>query len=121
MKNVDTNKLFLFLAAFAALLSVIFLLVNNISIYGKRKAVEKQAENLQKQIQELRAETNILQGSIIQSQQADYLEKIAREQFNLQKPGEKVFAFPSMVDKPAVPATTTEQGTLWQKILDKVK
>lgn len=120
MRNIDTKKLFLFLAVFMALLSMIFLLVNNISIYGKRRAVDKQAENLQKQIEELISERDALQGKIIQGQQPEYLEKVAREQLNFKKPDEEVVAFPTM-DEPVMPATTTEEGTLWQKILDKVK
>ena len=120
MKSIDTKNFFLYLAVFAVVLAVVFLLINNISIYGKRKAVSEQAENLQKQVQELKVEEALLQGKIIESQQVEYLEKVAREELNFKKPDEKVVAFP-MIDEPAVPATTTEQGSLWQKILDKVK
>lgn len=74
-------------------------------------------ESLKKEIQQREEKNSQLKLGTSQSQSQDYLEKVARENLDLKKPGEEV-----VVVKPV--SSTTEQVSgeeknLWQKIREK--
>lgn len=99
---------------------LVLLVVSNVRIYRRRKAIDLEAKILKEKIEALSQEKTDLHSKIFQSQGLDYLEKVARDDLNLKKEGERVVAFP-VVEPPAPKEENTAQKNLWQKILDKIK
>lgn len=75
-----------------SLISIIigFLLVSNFRISKKRAALDSQINRLKEEIIATQEKKRQLEAHLYQSTQKEYLEKEARETFNLKKPGEEV-------------------------------
>jgi len=69
---------------------LMFLAVTNIRIYQRREKLKITVENIKKEIEEAKEKNKILEDKIQESGEREYLEKIAREQYNLKAPGEEV-------------------------------
>lgn len=67
-----------------------FLVVSNFKMGQKRTELNSRIENLRKEIQILEEKHETLQAQISETSKEYYLEKEARERFNLKKPGEEV-------------------------------
>lgn len=83
----------IFFAVFFGLLILIFvgfLITSNLKMYQKRSELQAKVDAFKKEVQALEEKNTSLQAQAVESTQADYLEKEARERFNLQKPGEEV-------------------------------
>ena len=78
---------FLILAVF------VLLTVADVKIYKKEKKLNLQIENAKNKTQEMQSKNTILKQNILEADNAEYIEKIAREELDLQKPGEKVVSF----------------------------
>ena len=110
---------------FAAKLIVVLLLVFcvvlifvNLRIYNKRRHLNSQIESLKNKIEETRNTNNNLKQEILKADDDKYIEKIAREELDLQKPGEKVFSF---IDKSPQDAKETESSkNIFQVWLDNI-
>ncbi|MDD4111184.1 MAG: septum formation initiator family protein [Clostridia bacterium] len=78
-----------------AIISIIFvvLVVADIKIYKKRKSLQLEVAKYQQQIDQLREKNQNLEDKIKNSDNSDYIEKIAREEQGMQRPGEKVVSF----------------------------
>lgn len=72
---------------------VVLLVVANFRIYQKRESLISRIENLKNKIEDIKNENSNLKESISKADDNEYTEKIAREELDLQKPGEKVFSF----------------------------
>jgi len=72
------------------LLIIGFLVVTNITIYRRRVLLKERIKIVSGQIQELKGEKSVLQKEILAAESQERLEKTAREQLNLKKPGEEV-------------------------------
>lgn len=88
-----SKKLFLQLAGISLVAIVIVLIWSDINIYQKRKGLESQIELYQNQIESLKKANKDLEDKIVNSDNIDYLEKIAYEELGEQKPGEKGVIF----------------------------
>ena len=77
---------------------VVVLAVADIKIYQKKQNYLSQVEDLKNKIQELEDKKSSLQQNIESSNNEDYIEKIAREELDLQKPGENVVSFIKPID-----------------------
>ena len=73
--------------------AVILLGVADIKVYQKRQKLISQIENLKNKIQDLQNKNDDLKKGIARADDDTYIEKVAREELNLQKPGEKVVSF----------------------------
>lgn len=96
-------------------LIVIFLLiVADVKIYQKKQQLISQINNYQKQIEDVKNSSQNLKDEIANSDNVDYLEKLAYEQLGEQKPGEKevIFVMPQEEAKTAV-----EQESFWNKFI----
>lgn len=71
---------------------VLFLVVSNYRINQRRMELGAKIDELKAEIQELEKRRLSLEAKVSQSDQESYLEKEARERFNLKKPGEEVVA-----------------------------
>ncbi len=69
----------------------VFLLYSSINMLIKRMELQKELDALESQQEELLKERESLKFSLGEAYSEAYLEKIAREDLNLKKPGEKVF------------------------------
>lgn len=69
-----------------------FLAISNWKINQKRTELNSRAESLNKEIQILEERNKELQARILRSSEESFLEKEAREKFNLKKPGEEAEA-----------------------------
>ncbi len=98
---------------------LVFLIIGNLRISWKRENLGIEMERLKRGMEKLSQEEGLLQSKISQSQTRDYLERVAREAFNLQKEGEKVVAFP--LSEESSEEKTEESKNLWQKLLEKFK
>lgn len=92
-----------------------FLIVSNYRINKKRTEMQNQIKSLQDQIKELEDKKANLQAGISIGESAAFLEREARDELGLKKPGEEVVAvLPAEGGQGSV--TPTEKS-LWQKIL----
>jgi len=102
-------------------LSVIlfFLAMGNLKISQKRQDLNLKLGTLRNKIQEFHQEKENLESKISQAETEDYLEKIFREEFNLQAIGERVVAFLTLQE--AQEEEEVKKQTFWQKLLEKFK
>ena len=71
----------------------IFLMMANVRIYKKKVELNAQVESLKNKIQETKRKNDNLQEGILRVNDEKYIEKVAREELDLQKPGEKIISF----------------------------
>lgn len=71
----------------------VLLVVANVRIYKKKQQLNAQIQSLENKIAETKARNNELKVGIEKSNDEQYIEKVAREELDLQKPGESVFSF----------------------------
>ena len=70
-----------------------FLIFADIKIYKEKQKLNDQLLSYKKQIEEIENRNKVLKEGIVESDNNDYIEKIAREELDLQKQGEKVVTF----------------------------
>jgi len=95
-KKKKRNPLKQFLLIFGGILILVllFLLINaSVKIYQKRIELISQIENLENKIQDIKNKNDDLKQGTLKADDDKYIEKVAREELDLQKPGEKVFSF----------------------------
>lgn len=91
--NFFSNKLLLKAGGVLFLIIAVVLIYADFKIYQKKQELTAQLNNYKKQIEEIQKRNETLKDEIINSDNPEYIEKIARDQENLQKPGEKVVSF----------------------------
>lgn len=112
------QSIFLPILLAALIVTVVgFLAVSNFKISQKRAKLNSQIELLQKEFQVLQTQQGLLQTQVSQSLEESYLEKEARESFNMKKPGEEVVTILPAEEK----ARVEEEKTFWQKIWEKIR
>jgi cell division protein FtsL len=72
---------------------MIVLIVADIKIYLKRRQFQVEVSKYENQIKQLKDRNKKLEDEIANSDNIDYIEKVAREEQNMQRPGEKVVSF----------------------------
>lgn len=94
-----------------------FLVYSDLKISNRRTELSLQLQMLQKELFDLETKRQNLQAQVLQGESQEYLEREARETFNLKKPGEEVVAvIPADNEQPQEPV----KG-FWQNIVDKIK
>lgn len=69
------------------------LIYANFKLYKKRQILNLQLNNLKEKIENIEKTNNNLQNNILSATDDNYIEKVAREQLDLQKKDEKVVGF----------------------------
>lgn len=91
----------------------------NWQAWQKEKQIAKRVNNLGRQVKVLQKKKEDFKRKIQEVNQKDYLEKVGREELNLQKPGEKAIAFI------ALPKKSLEKAPLelnwWQRFWKTVQ
>lgn len=82
------KKIFYFLAIS---FFVIVLLISCFNIYKKRVTAEKELNILNQEIDELNREKDLLNFTLGETHSDEFLERIAREELGMQKPGETIY------------------------------
>ncbi len=110
---------------FSIILSILFftvagyLVISNFKINARRSELNSQLQKLQTELNALEAKKAQLQAQVSEATNTndEYLEKEARETFNLKKPGEEVLT--------VLPAENNGNGqkeeNFFEKIIDKIK
>ena len=91
--KLSLNNFLIKSAAFLMIVIFFVLVVADIKIYGKRKGLEAEVARYEQQIKAIKEKNQNLEERIANSDNPDYIEKIAREEQDMQKPGEKVVSF----------------------------
>ena len=92
-KNHPSKNVLLVLGLASIALLLCGLILGNFKIYQKKKAFLSQVESLETKAEDLKKRNQELQEGIAKSGDADYIEKVAREELDLQKEGETVVSF----------------------------
>ncbi|MEK9153725.1 MAG: septum formation initiator family protein [Patescibacteria group bacterium] len=111
-KSKSRRKFYWPLIVFSLLVLAVSLIIGNIQLARQRGALNHNLLDLQSQLERA---SRIVNQPRPESSPA-YLEKMAREQLNLMKPGESVAAFPEKLSE----EYDKTEGLL-QKIKDKIK
>ncbi len=92
-RNIVKNKFFV--KIFGVLILIIFLSLAyaDFKIYKTKQKLITQLNDYKKQIEEIEKRNKNLEEGIAKSDDKDFIEKVAREEFGMQQPGEKVVAF----------------------------
>ncbi|MCH8741659.1 septum formation initiator family protein [Patescibacteria group bacterium] len=95
-----------------------FLVITNFERNKKRSELNLRIENLKNEIEILERKKQELSAGISQISTEEYLEKEAREKFNLKKPGEElVVILSSEESEEEVPE---KKEGFWQRFLEKI-
>ena len=81
------------LIKFFFLMIIVFLIFMNVRVYKEKKKFDLQMTNLKEKIQGLQKKNDALEQNIARADDKDYIEKIAREELDLQIQNEKVITF----------------------------
>ena len=92
-KRNPFKNMLLTAGALLLFLAIVLLVVANIKIYQKRKQFVEQIAGLQNRVEELQSRNQELEEGIEKTGDDAYVEKVAREELNMQQPGEKVVSF----------------------------
>jgi len=129
-KNRKKNIFGYFLLRLGGLLVVcvvVALAVANVKIYQKRQEFSRQVASLEQQIQDIKNRNNDLEQDVKRANDDQYIEKVAREELDLQKPGEQAVSFvmPKTPEKKDDEGQNIAQGWLgwlsgsWQWLKEK--
>jgi len=92
-RNNPFSGIFFKVGAILILCFAVFLLFSDFKIYQKKRQSLIQIKTLENRISDLKSQnTELLQG-ISNSDDSQYISKIAREELGMQQPGEKVVSF----------------------------
>ena len=75
------------------LIIIVFLIFADIKVYKDRKKLNLQIDSLKEKIEAIQKKNNTLEQGIARADDKDYIEKIAREELDLQIEDEKVISF----------------------------
>jgi len=92
-REFSPEKFFLKIGGILFLIIAVVLIFINFQMLRKKQQLALQIEDYKKQIEELENRNGTLKEEIVNSDNPDYIEKIAREESDMQKPGEKVVSF----------------------------
>src|SRR3989344_4359868 len=92
-KKSNQSKILVILGGIFILFIFIVIIIADIKMYEKKEKLNSKIENLKNKIEDIQARNNKLQQGISNVNDQKYIEKVAREELDLQKPGEGVVSF----------------------------
>jgi cell division protein FtsL len=100
------------------ILGITALTISNLRLKEKRLSLETRIDTLKRETEALEKKNADLQAQISQSSDESFLEKEARERFNLKKPGEQVVTVlpPENFEEKKIEESSKN---LWQQFLEK--
>ena len=118
-KNKKTNKWQFWLGMIFIAMVVIFFGKINWQVHQKGKQLTIKVDQLRSKVNLLQEKKDKLEKDIEDVNKVDYLEKVGREELNLQKAGEKAIAFIASPKKTI--QETPPQLSGWQKLIRTLK
>jgi len=114
--NFNRKKItnYFFLSFFVVLIS--FLALSCFNIYQKQRSSEKDMNSLIEEIERLEKERDLLNFTLGETFSEEYLERVAREDLGMQKPGEKIY-----VIKKDINLEEEKEELLEESLFDKIK
>ncbi len=101
---------------------LVILIMGNLKLIKKRQELNQDFQSGQNKLESLEQQKENSEKMIKALKSKAYLEEIARERFDLQKPGEKVVAFP-LKEAKGLASTTNQENSqtgkqnFWQRFL----
>lgn len=87
-------------------------------LHQKQEELHQNSERYQQQVKELEASNADLKDKIANYENPEYIEKVAREEANMAKPGERVVSF---IAAPDAQSTANQQAKpLWQRFWEQI-
>ncbi|HHE76669.1 MAG TPA: septum formation initiator family protein [Candidatus Parcubacteria bacterium] len=111
------NLFFSVIIAVFISLTIFFLIVNNIKVARQRAELRSKIEEVKAKIEQSKQEKQELEKIISQSENKETIEKIAREQLNLKKPGEGVIVVKKS-EKKSDRANEEDNRSFWDLVKD---
>ena len=112
--HINKRKWTIFFWSFFCLWFVGFLIYSNAKIFQKRTDLDRELEKLDASVETLTNEKDLLKFRLGETYSQEYLEKVAREDLGMQKPGEKVV----VIKKSSTETKNTEKSNILQNILN---
>jgi cell division protein FtsB len=105
-----SNKIMFQTIGIIFLVVIVILISIDFRMYQKKRELISKINDYQKQIEDIKKSNQTLKDEINNSDNIDYLEKIAYEQLGEARPGETVYSFVMPKEKPK---TTAETKSFW--------
>lgn len=112
-REFSKNHFFIKIGGILLLIVVAGLLFADFKIYQKKKELLSQVLTYENQIAQIKKRNEALKEGIANSSNSDYIEKVAREELDMQKPGEKVVGFIMPKQKPEQAQTKDNSWLGW--------
>lgn len=113
--KINKKKIAIAFWIFFCVVFIGYLSYCNIRILEKRNTIKKSSDKLDQSINALTKEKETLSFTLGQTYSEDYIEKVAREDFGMQKSGEEVVVIKKQGGGSGT--TTNNQDNIWQKIV----
>lgn len=114
-KSKVKKTLFLFFLATLFIIFIGFFFYTNYTIQQRRNVLTARISDLKSEIEKLEDINKNLEEGILDIESEDYLEKVARDQLGMKKPGEEVIVIQTEENDDE---WTEEKKTWWDKIKD---
>lgn len=113
-KKIKNIFSFLVISFFA-----IILIISCFNIFQKRLDAEKELEILNKEMDQLTKERDLLNFTLGETYSDEFLERIAREELGMQKPGETIY----IIKKETIENESIEKenDSFWERIINWLK
>jgi cell division protein DivIC len=119
--EASLKDFFLRAGAILIMFVLVFLVVADVKIYQKRKGLQAEVAKYEQQIKEIKEKNKELEERISNSDNPDYIEKVAREEQDMQKPGENVVSFVMPEEKPQNEKSETTANDWFDKLANLIK
>ena len=103
----------LLLGGIVILGAIVMLIVANAKMYHREKVLLSQEESLKNKIKETQDKNASLKENIAKQNDSQYIEKVAREELDLQKNGETVVSFVAQTPAPKQENTQKNFLQIW--------
>jgi len=110
---VSVNNFLIVVAVVMISAAAVFLIFSNINVNQRKNKLNAQIAAIQKQIDGFKEKNASLKEGIAKVGDSEYIEKVAREQLDLQKSGEKVVGFILPPQEPQNDSTDYWQPRNW--------
>jgi len=114
LKKIKNIFLFLLISCL-----VILLLIACFNIFQKRMDAQRELSILNNELNELTVENDLLNYTLGETYSDEFLERIAREELGMQKPGETVYIIKKEIDE--VELLEKEKESFFERIINWLK
>lgn len=89
--NFNKKKILRFFYTLIIASLLVLLIISCFNIFQKRMTTEKELESINEELENLTKQRDLLNFTLGETYSEEYLEKVAREDLSMQKPGETVY------------------------------